>query len=190
MKNILKIYLILIISISNAQIIPLEQWNGIEEDGKYYKDTNNVLNTFEGTWVLSENNQYLKIILIKKTYQSIAGFHHEDLMIGEMNYTYGGLDIINTLSNININYPNNHKHTISGNLILKTPNLLNCTDCDLNEKRLYLGLVTNVPGYMVVKKTTVNGQEAIKIFIQNEYWEENGVYVQPVIHGWFTLTKQ
>jgi hypothetical protein len=192
MKKIFKIsliYTLFCINNSFAQIIPLESpsWDGSFLNGNYYKDTNNVLNMFEGTWVYNSNNTYFKIILVKKHNQSISGLYHEDLIIGELQFNYFGIEIYNSLDKINQNYQNIYSHTIDGNFILNSPFLLNCTDCELNEKRLYLGFSVNVPGFIILKKTIINGQEALKVYVQNEYDETQ----QPLVPtGWYNLLKQ
>ena len=103
---------------------------------------------------------------------------------------------INTLPNINTNYNNNRKHTISGAVIITNPLRLNCTDCAPGEKRVFVGYVDhliNRAGYMMLKKTTFSGQEAIKIFIgYNGVRKRDGDVIPEVTipYGWYTLIKQ
>lgn len=77
MKKIIFIKIIIALTLScNAQIIPLEQHNvylekGKEiQDGTYFKDVNNILNKFTGTWTSTFNNNTYELYIIKITYHS------------------------------------------------------------------------------------------------------------------------
>ena len=50
------------ISVAQNPIIPLESKNGTRQNGAYYKDTNNVLNAYEGTWLYTNGSTSLEII--------------------------------------------------------------------------------------------------------------------------------
>ena len=197
MKN-LNILVVLLLSINckaQTPIINIEDEDGYRQDGAYYKDTNNLLNNYEGVWLYSNGLDTLKIELRKNTLQHI-GRYYEDFLIGEVKYVKNGNIKINTLPNINTNYNNNRKHTISGAVIVTNPLRLNCTDCAPGEKRVFVGYVDhliNRAGYMMLKKTTVSGQEAIKIFIgYNGVRKRDGDVIPEVTipYGWYTLIKQ
>lgn len=133
---------------------------------KYYKDLNNLLNPFEGTYVYSEGDTYLKLVLQKKE-MCFFGDHYEDMIIGEYQYIKNGIEIVNTLPKLNQNIDDKRNHGIDGNQIL-TGNQL-CEECSPTDKHLHVGLVEDGKGRasMSIRKVTVNGQEAIKVFF---YW--------------------
>jgi len=197
MKNLIKILAVISFFSCKSQnpIIPLESWDSTITPGAYYKDTNNVLNQYEGTWLYTNGTTQLKIVLVKKNI-SPFGNYFEDLLIGEYQYIKNGQPLVNTLSNLTNSYANHHFHSINGNNILKTPEFMNCTDCAPNEKRVDLGFadaLVDWAGFMVFKKTTVNGQEAIKLYIGyiSKSVQDGEVVPQPTItYGWYTLIKQ
>jgi hypothetical protein len=170
------ILLILLSTIScKAQLQILDISNFGEEQsltadlsGRYYKDLYNQLNVYEGTYLYSNGNTSLKIVLQKKTMSSVNNRYYEDLIIGEYQYIKDGVEIINTLPKLNQVYSNQSLHSISGNQIL-TGTEMGCFDCSPTEKRLVGGLVEPERGWATIsfRKTTVNGQDALKVFF---YW--------------------
>mgnify|MGYP006174447459 FL=1 len=67
MKNIVIVLLFVAFLKSNAQtIVPIENWkNNSDLNNTYYKDVNNHLNKFVGTWVFNDGNKSLKIKLYR-----------------------------------------------------------------------------------------------------------------------------
>ena len=180
---------------AQTPIIPLEEDDGTVISNAYYKDVNNTLNEYEGTWLFTNGNTQFKIVLEKKIMQ-LTGTCYIDMIIGEVQYIENGTEKANTLDEISIDYDNNLSHTISGNTILTTPFYLNCTDCEPDEKRLSLGFedpVKSLAGEIVLKKTVVNNQEAIKIFIiykSKGRFEGESIIYPTIPYGWYTLIKQ
>ncbi len=127
---------------------------------KYYKDLNNLLNPYEGTYVYSEGETYLKFVLQKKE-MCFVGDHYEDMIVGEYQYIKNGIEIVNTLYKLNQNIDDKRNHGIDGNQL--------CEECSPTDKHLHVGLVEDGNGRasMSIRKITVNGQEAIKVFF---YW--------------------
>lgn len=167
MKNLIKIFLTVISlnCFSQTPIIDIINKDGTRTTGAYYKDVNNLLNTFEGTWLYTNGNTTLKIIMIKKI-QQFNGRYYEDLIIGEYEYKVNGVVVISTLNELNNNYSNQRSHSIDSNTLMTNNNRPICTDCTTNERRLGAGFedpVQDSYGTMIVKKTTVGSQEAIKI---------------------------
>ena len=174
MKNITLLSILLNISFAFSQgdlgnltitetIVPLETWNGYTAYGEYYKDVNDVLNEYEGTWLYSNGNTSLKIILQKRLRQPYFNNTHIDMLVGEYQYIENGVEKINTLANIN-----SQENSISESDILTTPFLGDCTDCLPNEKRVSVGFsdsVAELHGEIFFKKMVVNGQEAIRASI-------------------------
>src|SRR5690606_854834 len=110
----------------SSPIVPLEEWNGIEVQGTYYKDTNNVYNQFEGEWLWQSGNNSLRIILQKKeqVYHQVKEWYYEDMLVGEYQYIENGVEKINTLANINSQHNN-----ILNSDILTTLFFMSCDVC-------------------------------------------------------------
>jgi len=184
MKNILILILLtFIFSLpmpAQSSLRSLENWNGEIEQGAYYKDLNNVMDNFEGTWLYTNGTTSLKIILVKKTMffdEEYYEQYYEDLMIGEYQYIENGIEKINTLSLLNQNLGYGHK--IKGNTILKNCYSMPEDDCIEGEKRVRLSLshdVTLHSAVMILKRRVINGRQAIKAFIFFSY----GGYDYPV----------
>ena len=71
---------LLFISLSckaQSPIINIEDDEGDEIVNAYYKDTNNLLDPFVGTWVLDNGTQYLKIVFEKKTMVDAGNYYEE-----------------------------------------------------------------------------------------------------------------
>ena len=175
MDKIIKLGFLLFLNIScKAQnpIIKIEDQDGEPVKNTYYKDVNNLLDPFTGTYLYTDSNTSLKIILQKKIL-SYDGFCYEDLIIGEYQYIENGIEKTNTLSKINTNYTNQNEHSIHGNYVFTNSSYL-CQDCQQNEKRLLGGMVEQSTGnvaQIIIQKLTVNNQPAIKI---NIWWRTRG----------------
>ncbi|MGV7108186.1 DUF6705 family protein, partial [Flavobacterium sp. U410] len=125
--------------------------------GAYYKDVNNLLDAFEGTFVYTNGFTQLKIKLVKKV-QQFNGRYYEDLIIGEYQYIENGTEIVNTLDDIDLTYINQHQHNIFGNMLVDKnyPRWI-CLACGSNENRLTLGIMDNISdrfGYLILRKMT------------------------------------
>lgn len=162
--------------------------NGIK--GSYYKDLNNELDGYDGTYTYYKPSTSTSvseefIIVLKKKVLAYDGYYYEDLIVGEYEFKRNGRSLDNTLANIDINYKYEViNHAIKGNFIL-TGTELGCLDCLPTEKRLRLTLVNkvrrNIKG-LDIRKTTVNGVPALKvsIFPQEHYYEEEDDDLMPV----------
>lgn len=162
--------------------------NGIK--GSYYKDLNNELDGYDGTYTYykpstsTSGSEELTIVLKKKVL-AYDGYYYEDLIVGEYEFERNGNSVNNTLANIDVNYTyEKMNHAIKGNFIL-TGTELGCPDCLPTEKRLRLSLVDkvrrNIKG-LDIRKTTVNGVPALKVFVfpEEHYFEEDDDYLMPV----------
>ena len=172
MKNILKIILLLATTIScKAQtIIDIEDNNGYDVMGAYYKDKFNQLDPFVGTYIYTNGTETFKLVLQKKIRSRQGIYYSEDLIVGAYQHIVNGIEVRNTLNNLNINYVNQSAQFISGNLLLKGT-VLGCSDCSPTEKRLRLGFhedISNLLGRAQVRRITVGGQPAINFSF---YWE-------------------
>jgi hypothetical protein len=165
MKKILITSFFIIAFYSNAQVESLETRRGKREVGKYYKDINNVLDQYVGTWIHNVGNIYLKITFAKAISYNEGQFT-EDILYGGMEYKVNNVTIINTINDFNTNRPDKWYHDIVGNSILKQ-GYPGCRDCTVNEKRLnilFKDRIGHATATIFLQKITVNGQEAIKLF--------------------------
>lgn len=170
MKN-LKILLLILFPISifgQNPVIGLADYNGDDIIGAYYKDVNNLLNPFQGTYVYANGNREFKIILVKKLMQ-YNGEYYEDLVIGEYQYKINGLEIVNTLPEINTVYNNQVKHHISGNAIINNNDIeWKCPLCETNEKRFRASIRDVMSGriaQLFMRRIIENGQQVMKVKI-------------------------
>ena len=93
--------------------------SGNTVQGAYYKDLDNELSKFVGTWKYQNGNTSFTITLQKKAmFHNLNKQIYEDILVGEYKYTANGVDIVNTLPNLNVNYTSQFDYNISG-LIIK-----------------------------------------------------------------------
>lgn len=173
MKKIIVIILLSFTSLGFGQnpVIDLLDDNGSEISGAYYKDVNNLLNPFEGTYIYTDGSKTLKIVLVKKVMQ-YNGSYYEDLIIGEYQYAVNGIERVNTLSQINTVYNNQKRHNICGNFIIynNETRMWKCPECFPNEKRLLLTIEDVSTGRVAdlfMRKMNVSGQDVAKVKISN-----------------------
>jgi len=170
MKSIITIYIILFSVLASAQtIVNLDGTPTYEEQGKYYKDINNVLNPFVGTYLYTNGTTSFKIILQKKENSSFNNYYYEDMLIGGYQYIENGIEKVNTLSNLNNNHSNGVLYDIHANNIM-TGNGRGQTGFSPTEKWVtgYIDEPSSDTGHEIFFiRTTVNGQEAVKIFISS-----------------------
>ena len=168
--NILVVLLLSINCKAQSPVLDISDSGTGLPNGYYLRDNNNLLNTFEGTYQYTNGNTILKIVLVKKIQQYNQEFY-EDLIIGEYQYIENGIEKINTLTEINNIYIEQRFHKIDSNFLVNNNfKLFPCLDCFSNEKRLYASILdpsTNSYADIVIRKTIINGQEALKINIIN-----------------------
>jgi hypothetical protein len=107
---------------------------GSSENGYYYKDFNNYLNVFEGTWLYTNGNTSFTIVLQKKLmgHLSLPTFnisYYTDAIIGEYKYIENGIEKINTLQNINTNFSSPDNYNIRMNNISIYSDEIGCENC-------------------------------------------------------------
>lgn len=201
MKNTIFLLIVLVSNIIKSQstIIDITASEAGLPDGYYLKDTNNILNQFEGTYVYSLNNIFK--ISLKKIVNQPVNSHFEDMIIGEYQYIENSIEKINTLSSLNTNYSDQFlKHSIASMYILENKNswLWKCPECNSNEKRLVLRIrdrLTNRFANLLIRKTIENRQQVLKVKINSvsaAIWEE-GTPEPPAFAlptGEFTMIKQ
>src|SRR5690606_103459 len=119
---------------AQSPIFPLDDWD-YGQANSYYKDLNNKLNPFEGTWLYTNGNTSLKIILEKRLMQ-FNGDYYIDLIVGEYRYVENGVEKINTLSDLSLDL--GEDHSIYGYFIRETCKYVPVDDCVNGEIRLQL----------------------------------------------------
>ncbi len=195
MKNIIStIVLLSLFTNCKAQVIGIEN-SGAEQAGFYYKDLNNFLNTFEGTYFYNNGNTSLEIKLQKKIASNRNNILTEDLLIGAYIFTQNGNEIINNLNSLDIYQSNGRVYSINGNNVNKGK--YRCHECEENEKWLRLTIRDNNYAHPIfIRKANISGVEAIKIYIlpaQIPDIEDNSPSLPSVIlpvSQWITLIKQ
>lgn len=167
MIKLLKITVIYLVAIgckAQSPVINIEDQDGSSLQNVYYKDNNNILNPFEGTYLYTNGSTSFKIILQKKA-MVYDGFEFADFLVGEYRYVENGVEKINTLNNLTTT--NHMNHNIWGNTVIKLGNP-GCQDCTANEKRLRIAIfdrVDNWSGDMILGTLMVGNQQAIKVTI-------------------------
>jgi hypothetical protein len=132
----------------------------------YMKDTNNLLDPFVGTWVYSNGSESITMVLKKKIkfkYSSVSVF--EDLLYGGYRYVQNGVEIINTIPQIDDpNITNFFSYSIEGNgfpqhsIFNNDPNVSGYVlDLSMKEPN---GVLSTLQMYV----TTVNGVTALRVF--------------------------
>lgn len=153
-------------SFGQNPVIDIEDQDGTRIDGVYYKDVNHYLDPFVGTWIYSNGNTLLKIVLVKKV-MAYNTQYYEDLLIGEYQYIEDGVERINTLPHLATVFPNQRKHNLDGNSILDNIDIPRCPECVPAEKRVRFAFtdpIRNSGGGMVARIITIGGIPAMKIF--------------------------
>ena len=164
MKKTYLFLIILIGFIGRAQnpIIDLLSRDGKRDYNAYYKDTNNILNQFEGTWIYTNGTTSFKIVLIKKEL-AYSGSYYEDLIIGEYQYIKDGEELYNSLYLLDENLNNLYDHTINGNNFPTTSTPFEAYTSDIF--RIKLSLEEPYMGCNIdLKRTVINGQDALLMF--------------------------
>jgi len=200
MKNILLIiigFALFMQCKAQLTIVDIDTWNGEVTPGVYYKDINNYLDNFVGTWVYTKGNTIFKIV-IKKEIKYIKATYYEDLLIGEYQYIENGLEKINTLSLIDSILLNQWSHKICGNSLLKNHNIPVCNTCQPNERRVELIFsdpIRRLGGELLLQRIIVNGQPALKAYKRTTNYnislDEQSPYTEMLVpSGEYILIKQ
>lgn len=168
MKTIILIIAVLMTFSCKAQttILTLEEKN-IPDDltGVYFKDLNNELNKFAGTWKYQNGSTSLTITLVKK--QVYNGEWYGDELLGEYDYVDNGTEVVNYLPRLTDASVNDQQHTIDGNKVVYPDYSPECNDCQPGEKRFVLKFVDRDRRYLrnqiLVQYINDNGIEKLKI---------------------------
>ncbi|MDN6317963.1 MAG: hypothetical protein L0J59_10890 [Lactococcus lactis] len=174
MKNIITIIVIVIFSsncIAQSPVISVKKWYK-EQAGTYYKDLNNEMDAFVGTWLYTEGNTSLKIKLKKET-MHYNGKYYVDLMVGEYQYIKNGVELINTLNNFDL--MNGYEHRVYGKSLYQSCIPYPASDCVEGETRLSLSFFDTLKDFsytFIFHKREVNGQPALRAFNVCRYYND------------------
>ena len=194
MKNIIIIIVISFFINSNAQtyqtIKPLEG-SGSPEQGAYYKDFNNVLNEFEGTYEYNGPDFYFKLVLQKKVAENNNNYWWTDVLKGTYQYIVNGVEV-NFLSDPMASDGNPAR--VQADWIING-NPRYCPDCLQNEKWLrgYISdRVNKKAADLFMAKKVVNGVEGLQLWLAisaaaKEPWESDNPIFLPI--GEFFVRK-
>jgi hypothetical protein len=144
MKHIILIFSLCLFSMSckaQTPIVAIDSPISDKSQGTYFKDLNNELNKFEGAWVFTNGNTSLKIVLYKVEMNYDGSEFYFDDLRGEYQYIENGVEIINTLPNLESNPNDDDNRNILVSSIISSDERPVCNDCTENERRLSLGII-------------------------------------------------
>ncbi|WP_417619968.1 DUF6705 family protein [Oceanihabitans sediminis] len=183
------------ISIAQSPIYPSQDWSD-EQTNAYYKDLDNEINAFEGTWLYTNGNTSLKMVLEKQE-MYFNGKYYKDIIIGEYQYIENGVELINTLDDLSLDLGYSHK--IKGSSFVKTCIYVSVSDCIEGEVVLKISIRDAITGHHFGQtqliKRTIDGQETLKAFMAFNYYgdyDETGIAPSPTM-PWqqeYTFIKQ
>lgn len=195
MKNIFIIIVLLLSITCCSQTFPLYLAHS-QEVGKYYKDIDNDLNKFQGTWRYQNGTTSLTIVLRKKT-QVLNPFRNftSDMLIGEYSYIHNGIQQANTIDLMESNSSTYGDSNIYGTTLGR------CDECPTGGKNLIFlffndPVVSYLNSQISVKYYVENGVEKIKIGLKPDTYVHKGELppipndYEPVPIAKYILTKQ
>ncbi|MEY8849927.1 DUF6705 family protein [Psychroserpens sp. XS_ASV72] len=172
---------------------------GIYQDGAYYKDLDNELDKYVGTWVHQNGNTELVLSFIKKE-QTFNGSWYKDSLLGEYKYIENGTEIMNFLPRLTDPNVNDGQHYVRFSSFYKKMEHPSCEDCSVTERRLQMHFRDPAPdrkhfsNYIILRHIVENGVEKIVAYLtgpQGSYSIADG---QPfdirVPSGYYTLMRQ
>lgn len=202
MKNLIQILVLILFINCKAQtpVIPLmdfEQEYGVIE-GAYYKDVENFLNNFEGTWIWQDANSSITFVIqkVEAYYMTSSVNYYEDLLIGEFKYIENGIVLADYLNNMSTSL--DYSRNIVGNSIIYRGWFPMCDECPNNELRVSLHFTDQERPFtasLVLRHGVQwwNQQEFIqaKLFIVGSYVVPDGTPLELRIpEGDYLLLKQ
>jgi len=177
-KNITLLMLILFYhSIAQTPVIKSLGQDPLETNsGYYYKDLNQVLSQFEGTWKYTTGNVELivKLKVLEEKYLFISDInfnYYTDILVGEYQYKVCNQIIVSTLDTFDDDEPFDFVQHLFGKIILKESVL--CPECGPNEKLVilnYLDPYITMPGaeseIRIIRRDVGNTQRILFNFKQ------------------------
>ncbi|MGV0751416.1 DUF6705 family protein [Empedobacter brevis] len=163
-------------TIAQIQIVDLYGSEEYSQNGVYYKDVTNYLNQYIGTWLYTDGSTSLKIKFEKRfftrNYPNNNTFYI-DALVGEYQYINNGVEIFNTLNNLNISHQSPFDYSIYE--FVRLENDPSCTHCVVPFQRLLLRYdePTNdnmtLKGNMGILTFTENGQTKMWMGYATDY---------------------
>lgn len=167
------LFLILLFAVACKAQVNIKDMTGYYTEGTYYKDLDNALDDFTGTYIYTNGTTSLKFVFQKRVGNPTMsdGIHYtEDVLVGEYQYVENGVEKANTLMNFAINMIDGNSYSISGNNIL-IGDIRGCTDCTFNENRVEVWCShssSHSIAQIILRKRIVNGQPALEA---NIWWQ-------------------
>lgn len=195
MKQILILFLLISCLSCKAQS-PLFMADPDLPVGTYYKDMNNDMDKFVGTWKWEDGNNSWTITL-EKVEHILIGDYYRDILIGEYQYIENGNLVINTIPLLNDYSIQGDQHNIFGSLILHKFHPLPCDDCTLDERRVELFFNTPQGSYngdagLWLRHRIINGVEQLDARLYGEIMSiDTGDFGDGTVpNGEYTLITQ
>ena len=185
MKKILLILFCICINYTNAQtIIDFDESTlGLNSQYYYMKDINNYLDQFEGTWKYINGNSEIELVFKKKTFTDHPNPSMtvmQDELVGEYRYVKNGVEVLNTLQNINNNHSTSVEYHFYGSS--RTSNdrgTIPCYMCTVPNQRLWVYYEEDEPtndneclyGSVLIHTFVENGQTKLFFSIRKRLKE-------------------
>ncbi|MFT4780527.1 MAG: hypothetical protein ACJAZK_002970 [Psychroserpens sp.] len=187
------------LSSCKAQNAPLYRADPDLPEGTHYKDLDNDLNDFVGTWKW-QNNDSIVIIKFQKwedIYDSDYN-QYEDYLVGAYKFTVNGTIIEDNLSQLNDNSIFILDHYIAGNTILHKGQYPKCENCDDNQRQVFVYFTDPQREYlnsaMVLRYKVEGGIEKMEVvFYSFNYTVQPSIdspMVNRIPYGNYTFIKQ
>lgn len=191
---------------AQSPIIPRFNNGGTFGDvpGAYYKDIDNYLNQFVGTWIYTNGTTSLEIRFIKRTMMFQDNSYYVDDLFGEFRYVENGIEKANTLNALNNNFLTPYEYSLYSITKMFKNSFPKCDECSDNNKRLLMLFKepanddSMLSAKLTVRRVDENGVEKIKIQFAMEsvasgFKEDGSVSVarsHTIPYGEYTLIKQ
>lgn len=168
------IFFSILYTCAQTPILPMYSGDIRNVENAYYKDINNVHDQYVGTWLYTNGNTSLKIILRKRvmvyTSSHLANFYI-DALIGEYQYIENGLEKVNTLNTISEEYSDISNHNLYAFSLMHKSVYPKCNECANNEKRLVMAFnepsrrhLSGLSDNFIMRRYFVNGVEKLKVW--------------------------
>lgn len=179
----------------------------VDFDNTYFKDTEDFRGQFVGTWVYTNGNTILKLVLQKKdmVYMSEPSYNYLDFLIGEFQYIENGAEKANTLNNLNSNHTDIWNYNIVSSSKITNTHVPLCDDCptDAEYLRLFFDEPANddatLSAHFIIRHVVENGVEKLKVQLvlrstavglKKEDWDTPSTATEHTIpYGSYTLIK-
>jgi hypothetical protein len=162
--------IILLISSCKAQNAPLYRIDRDNPEGTHFKDLDNDLSDFVGTWKWQSNDSIVTIefqkwedIIFEDTNQ------YEDMLVGAYKFTVNGTVIQDYMSQLEENSIYIYEHNIVGNTILHKGQYPKCTECTDDERQVFVYFTDPEREYLnsaiVLRHKVNNGIEKMNVIL-------------------------